>query len=107
MGCNDADTAIKKAAEALEGIKVELARISEEAYKRRDDVKSSKSEILTLEDQMRIVEKNREGLIATLAKLKSKQDTYRVRANGAVCIQTYSHHISLFRKPICYRPSAA
>jgi chromosome segregation ATPase len=107
MGCNDADIAMKKATEALVGIKGELASISEDAYKRRDDVKSSKSEILTLEDQMRIVEKNQEGLIATLTKLKSKQDTYRVRANGAVCTQTYSHHISLCRKPICYRPSVA
>jgi chromosome segregation ATPase len=86
MDCNSSESSIKNNLNELESLKAELGRISEDAYKRREEVKSGKTELDMLEDQMRIVEKNQEGLQSTLTKLKAKQDTYRVRANGAVCV---------------------
>jgi len=57
----------------------------EDLYKKKDDLNNAKAEKENLENQLRIVENNQEALQASLLKLKTKNETHRVRSSGAVC----------------------
>ncbi len=70
---------------SLDDVKEEFRVINEELYKRNDEVLRYRSEIESLEQQMKIVENNQEGLQTYLVKLKAKNESHRVRATGAVC----------------------
>lgn len=64
----------------------ELRSSSEETFKKQSDVESISNSLRTLTLQLMTAEENNESLTSTLTKLKSKHDTHRMRANGAVCI---------------------
>jgi septal ring factor EnvC (AmiA/AmiB activator) len=71
---------------SLNGRKDDFKSLSEELYKRNDDVTRCKHEIVTLENQIKIAGNNQETLETSLQKLKAKSETYRVRSAGAVCL---------------------
>ena len=80
----DSEAEALKQRSILGGLKEQFQILNEDIYKRKDDVKSSKVEQDSLENQLRIVENNQEALQMSLTKLKTKSETHRVRSTGAV-----------------------
>jgi len=83
-GSLEAEKMIYKMNSLREQVLSELRTSSEELCARDSDFDRMKTDVKTIREQLKAAEQNNGTLTSSLAKLKSKQETHRARASGAV-----------------------